>query len=223
MHSLLTQLGLLQLLGCISSALKVIKPTTWVLFSIRMLLLLQTVLSMLIYHGTDTATLWYSPDLLFVVLNKFRVGGPSSVVPFKLRPPFQPTDSIGDQDYNLSHVVLPFQRPRTHQSQKSLPKPIDETGWKWSGPPQRLLVLEPVHMSSTSTAGERASFNDITKKPEIDPFSPTRPNSYGDETTLQVDPQSPSLLCINPEHEPVIQPELQEVTPRTSEVHDVDR
>lgn len=216
MRTLLMQLGLSQLLGCTSSALKVAKPTTWALFSIRMIVLLRTALSMLIFHGRNTATLFYYLDLLFVALIKLKVGRISSDISFKLRPPSRPVHPTGYEDHDLSHGALPLQRPRTHlsiSSQESFPKAGDEMGWKWPGSPQRLLVLEPVRTSSISTVG---------KRPEKDPFSSTRPDSFDDETILRVDPQSPSQQCIGPDHGPAVQPESQEATPRASETNDID-
>jgi hypothetical protein len=192
MRALLMQLGLSQLLGCTSSALKVTKPTTWVLFSIRMVVLLRTALSMLIFHGRNTVTLCYYLDLLFVVLVKSRLGTPSSNISFKLRPASRPIHPTDYEDHDLSHDALPFQRPRTYLSRSSLPKSGDEMGWKWPGPPQRLLVLEPVQTSSVSTIGERTSLNVITKKPEMDLFSSMRPDSFDDEAILRMDPQPPS-------------------------------
>ena len=67
-----------------------------------------------------------------------------------------------------------------------------------------------------STVGEGTSFSIITKKPEMDPFSFTRPNSFDDETTLQVDTQSSSQQCIDPEYGQAVQPGSQEATPRAS-------
>jgi len=222
MRGPLTRLGISQVLGCISSALKLIKPSAWVSLSIRMLVLLRTALSMLTFHGRSTVTLWYSPDLLLVVLIRLKVGRPSSDVSFNLRPPSQPIDPTSYQDHDSSRAALPLQRPRTHlsrNSQASFPKSGDEIGWKWPGPPQRLLVLEPVRTLSVSTVGERTSFNDITKKPEMDPFGSARPNSFDG---LRVDSQPPSQPCIDPKHETVIQPESQEATPRASEAHNID-
>ena len=225
MRALLMQSGLSQLLGCTSSALKVAKPTTWVLFSIRMIVLLRTALSMLIFHGRNTVTSCYYLDLLFVALIKLKVGRPSSDIPFKLRPPSRPVHPTGYEDHDLSHGALPLQRPRSHlssSSQESFPKAGDEIGWKWPGSPQRLLVLEPVRTSSISTVGEGTRFHGITKKREKDPFSSIRPDSFDDETILRVDPQSPSQQCIGPDHGPAVQPESQEATPRASETNDID-
>ena len=224
-RALLAQLGLSQLLGCTSSALKVIKPTTWILFSVRMIVLLRTALSMLIFHGRNMITLCYYLDSLLVVLSKLRVGRRSSDTSFKLRQLSEPNDLAGSRVHDLSCVAPAFQRPRAHlsrDSQASLPKSGDGVGWKWPGPPQRLLVLEPVRTLSISTVGKRTSFNDITKKPEMDPFNSTRPNSFDSETILQGGPQPPSQLYTDPKHEPVIQPESQEATPRASKAHDID-
>lgn len=224
MCALFMQLGLSQLLGCTSSALKVAKPTTWVLFSIRMVVILRTALSMVTFHGRHTVAFYYYLDLLFVVLIKLKVGRPSSDTSFKLRPPPRPIHSTGYENHDLAHGALPLQRPRTHlsgSSQTSFPKSGIEVGWKWPGSPQRLLVLEPVRTSSISTVGEGARFNLITKKPEMDPFSSTRPNSFDDETVLHVDPQSSSQQCIDPDHERTVQPESQEATPRASVANDI--
>ena len=223
-HALLIQLSLSQLLGCTSSALKVAKPTTWVLFSIRMVVVLRTALSMLIFHGRNTAAFYHCLNLLFVVLVKFRVGRPSDTS-FKLRPPSRPIHPTGYEDQDLSHGSLPLQWPRSHlsySSQASFPRSGVEVGWKWPGSPQRLLVLEPVRTSSISTAGEGASFNVHTRKSEIDPFSSTRPNSFDDEVVLHLDPQSSSQQCIDPDHEPEVQPESQEATPRASGANGMD-
>ena len=222
---ILMKLGLSQLLGCTSSALKIAKPTTWVLFSIRMVVLLRTALSMLIFHGRNAVALYYYLDLLFVALIKLRVGRPSSDISFKLRPPSRPIHPTGYEDHVSSHGTLPPQQPRTHlssSSQASFPKSGDEMGWKWPGSPQRLLVLEPVRTSSISTVGEGTSFKDITKKPEMDPFSSTRLNSFDDETILQVDPQPPSQQCIDPNHGSAVPPESQEAAPRASEASDIN-
>ena len=213
MRALLMQLGLSQLLGCTSSVLKVTKPTMWILFSIRMVVLLRTALSMLVFHGKNAVTLFYYLDLLLVVLIKFRVGRRSSEVSFKLRPPSRPIHPADYEENDSSHGALPFQRPRAHpsrSSQASFPKSNDEMVWKWPGSPQRLLVLVPVRTSSISTVGDRTSV--ITKKPEMDLFNPTRPTSFDDESILRVDPQPPSQQCIDPEHAPVVQSESQEVT-----------
>lgn len=223
MRALIMQLGLSQLLGCTSSALKVAKPTTWILFSIRMVVFLRTALIMLIFHGRNSFAFYYYLDSLFVVLTKLRVGRPTSDISFKLRPPSRPTHPTVYENHDLSHAALPLQRPRTYlssNSQASFPKSGDEVGWRWPGSPQRLLVLEPVRTSSISTVGERTSYKIITKKPEMDPFSFTRPNSFDDETTLRVDPQSSPQQCIDVDHE-VVQPGSQEATPRASGVNDV--
>ena len=224
-RTLLAHLGLSQLLGCTSSALKAIKPTTWILFSIRMAVLLQTALSMLIFHGRNTIPLCYYLDLLLVDLIKLRVGRRSSDAAFKLRQLSQPSDLVDSQDHNLSCIAPHSQRPRTHlsrNSQASFPKSSNEVGWKWPGPPQRLLVLEPVRTSSISTVGKRTSINEITKKPEMNPFNSTRPNSFDSETILRVGPQPPSQPCTDPKHEPIIRPDSQEATPRASQAYDVD-
>ena len=226
MRALLIQLGLSQLLGCTSSALKVAKPTTWVLFSIRMVVFLRTALTMLIFHGRNTFALYYYLDSLSVVLIKLRVGRPTSDISFKLRPPSRPIHPTGYENHNLSHVAIPPQRPRTYlssNSQASFPKSGDEVGWKWPGSPQRLLVLEPLRTPSMSTVGEGTSFNIITKKPEIDPFSFTRPNSFDDETTLRVDPRSSSQQCIDQVHGQAVQSGSHEATPRASGVNDILR
>ena len=226
MRALIIQLGLSQLLGCASSALKVAKPTTWVLFSIRMVVILRTALTMLIFHGRNTFAFYYYLDSLFIVLIKLRIGRPTSDISFKQRPPSRPIHPTGYENHNLSHVAIPLQRPRTYlssNSQASFPKSGDEVGWKWPGSPQRLLVLEPLRTPSMSTVGEGTSFNTITKKPEMDPFSFTRPNSFDDETTSRVDPQSSSQQCIDPVHGQAVQPGSQEATPRASGVNDILR
>ena len=223
-RALLIQLGLSQLLGCTSSALKVVKPTTWVLFSIRMVVVLRTALTMLIFHGRNMVAFYHCLYLFFVVLIKLRVGRPSSETSFKLRPPSRPIHPTGYEDHDLSHGALPLQWPRSHlsySSQASFPKSGVEVGWKWPGSPQRLLVLEPVRTSSISTAGEGANFDVITRKPEMDPFNTTRPNSFDDEIVPHVDPQSSSQQCIYPDHGQDVQPESQEATPRASGANDI--
>ena len=224
-RALLMQLGLSQLLGCTSSALKVAKSTTWILFSIRMAVVLRTALSMLIFHGRNTVAFYHYLDLLLVVLIKLRVGRPSSDTSFKLRPPSRPIHPTGYEDHDLSHGSLPLQWPRSHlsySSQASFPRSGVEVGWRWPGSPQRLLVLEPVRTSSISTVGEGAIFNVNTRKPELDPFSSTRPNSFDDEVVLHVDPQSSSQQCIGPNHGQDVQPESQEATPRASRANGMD-